>query len=357
LSHRYKLGTIDVEFDDAPTDLDNHRRHIEPWLAAVLQSEHLSLLLGNGFTTGIALAANAAPPSMTPVTFDAPGQDKVEAWALASAERAGRGDPTIEDQLRGALQLLGGLQILGHKHATKWEDAVRAALQSFAASVSHSEHAIREAIEHATAEGNEARRLLAGFMLTFGSRPAPRERLHLFTTNYDRLVEYGADLVGIRLLDRFVGGLTPVFRSSRLDVDLHYNPPGIRGEPRYLEGIIRFSKLHGSLDWEYDRGVVRRLPLPFGAESKPADALGSLMIYPNAAKDTETTQYPYAELFRDFAAAPRCRAAATCPARPLRGRRYPQRPRARLRHALPRLLPAEPRHRGTSWDRSDQPGR
>jgi hypothetical protein len=27
------------------------------------------------------------------------------------------------------------------------------------------------------------------------------------------------------------------------------------------------------------------------------------MIYPNAAKDTETTQYPYAELFRDFAAA------------------------------------------------------
>jgi hypothetical protein len=27
------------------------------------------------------------------------------------------------------------------------------------------------------------------------------------------------------------------------------------------------------------------------------------MIYPNAAKDVETTEYPYAELFRDFAAA------------------------------------------------------
>jgi hypothetical protein len=27
------------------------------------------------------------------------------------------------------------------------------------------------------------------------------------------------------------------------------------------------------------------------------------MIYPNPAKDVETTQYPYAELFRDFAAA------------------------------------------------------
>ena len=28
-----------------------------------------------------------------------------------------------------------------------------------------------------------------------------------------------------------------------------------------------------------------------------------LMIYPNAAKDTETSAYPYVELFRDFAAA------------------------------------------------------
>ena len=27
------------------------------------------------------------------------------------------------------------------------------------------------------------------------------------------------------------------------------------------------------------------------------------MVYPNAAKDTETSNYPYVELFRDFAAA------------------------------------------------------
>ena len=33
---------------------------------------------------------------------------------------------------------------------------------------------------------------------------------------------------------------------------------------------------------------------------KPVD---TVMIYPNPAKDVETTQYPYAELFRDFAAA------------------------------------------------------
>lgn len=72
---------------------------------------------------------------------------------------------------------------------------------------------------------------------------------NIFTTNYDRLIEAGADVAGLRLIDRFVGALSPIFRSSRMDVDMHYNPPGIRGEPRYLEGVARFTKLHGSLDW------------------------------------------------------------------------------------------------------------
>ena len=91
---------------------------------------------------------------------------------------------------------------------------------------------------------------------------------------------------------------------------MHYNPPGIRGEPRYLEGVARFTKLHGSLDWINVENDIRRIGLPFGAETlKPfLEAAGlsadfsSLMIYPNSAKDRETAEYPYVELFRDFAA-------------------------------------------------------
>jgi hypothetical protein len=153
---------------------------------------------------------------------------------------------------------------------------------------------------------------LVSFLMSFASRSGTRERLQLFTTNYDRYIEACADVAGLRLIDRFVGTLAPVFRASRLDVDLHYNPPGIRGEPRYLEGVARYTKLHGSVDWVDCDRVIRRIGIPFGATDiapflsvpglEGADAL-QLMIYPNAAKDRETASHPYVELFRDYAAA------------------------------------------------------
>ena len=121
-----------------------------------------------------------------------------------------------------------------------------------------------------------------------------------------------ADLLGLRIVDRFVGTLAPVFQSSRLGIDLHYNPPGIRGEPRYLEGVVRLTKLHGSVDWRSAAGPsggleVQRSAVPFGAAGGhpeiPSNPGEQLLIYPNATKDVETLQFPYAELFRDFAAA------------------------------------------------------
>lgn len=148
--------------------------------------------------------------------------------------------------------------------------------------------------------------------MSFASRIGVRERLNIFTTNYDRLIEAGAEIAGLHLLDRFLGNLMPIFRSSRLDLDMHYNPPGIRGEPRYLEGVARYTKLHGSVDWVQTDRDIRRIGLPFGATdiapffqtpSLCGATAHELMIYPNAAKDRETAGYPYVELFRDFASA------------------------------------------------------
>lgn len=295
------------------TDEFNHkdlRSRIEPWLTSLFQSEHLSLLAGSGLTHAVHyLAAETGAAGMDALTLSN-HQIEINQAAKKTSEAAGRKEGNLEDQLRVANELLRGLEILqktGEAEALREE--LTTGMQDFAQSILKSEAGI------ATADvGKRERALntLVTFLMSFASRTGVRDRLNIFTTNYDRLIEAGAELAGLHLLDRFLGNLMPIFRSSRLDLDMHYNPPGIRGEPRYLEGVARYTKLHGSVDWVQTGKDIRRIGLPFGAESvEPylqAPGLGGstahqLMIYPNAAKDRETADYPYVELFRDLAAA------------------------------------------------------
>ncbi len=294
------------------------RPRIEPWLTALVQSEHLSLLVGSGLTHAAhGIATESALPGMETIAFDILNEE-IAAEAERAAKLAGRDTGNFEDQIRTANELLRGLEIIAstktedaeeHEQITALRKGLRDALGSFAASILEGE---RQLVSAPGDRREEALNYLVSFLMSFASRSGTRERLHLFSTNYDRYLEAGADVAGLRLMDRFVGTLAPVFRASRLDVDLHYNPPGIRGEPRYLEGVARFTKLHGSVDWlDCDR-AIRRIGLPFGApEATPyitsagIDGAGAmqLMIYPNAAKDRETASHPYVELFRDLAAA------------------------------------------------------
>ena len=304
---------------------DKLRPRIEPWITALVQSEHLSLLLGSGLTHAAHAIATVDPlPSMSTISFEVL-DDEIATEAKRAAKLAGRESGNFEDQVRAVNELLRGLEIIVSTKATdapereqikRVRNGLRVALDSFACSILAGE---RQLVSAPTEKREQAFNHLVSFLLSFASRSGTRERLHLFTTNYDRYVEAGADVAGLRLIDRFVGTLAPVFRASRLDVDLHYNPPGIRGEPRYLEGVARFTKLHGSVDWVDSGRTIRRIGLPFGAEGispylaapglRGADAM-QLMVYPNAAKDRETAAYPYVELFRDFAAAT-CRPNST----------------------------------------------
>ncbi|WP_052159157.1 SIR2 family protein [Alcaligenes faecalis] len=285
------------------------REHIEPWLTSLFQSEHLSLLAGSGLTHAVhrlATGESAAGMERLPLTTC---QDKINAATEASASQAGRKAGNVEDQLRVANELLRGLEILQDEQADTLREELEAGMKTFAESILKSETGIAAAPD---SQREQAFNTLVTFLMSFASRIGTRDRLSIFTTNYDRLIEAGAELAGVHLLDRFLGNLMPIFRSSRLDLDMHYNPPGIRGEPRYLEGVARFTKLHGSVDWIQTGKDIRRIGLPFGANTvEPylqAPGLGGatahkLMIYPNAAKDRETADYPYVELFRDLASA------------------------------------------------------
>lgn len=295
---------------DQTFGLKELRSRVEPWLTALFQSEHLSLLAGSGLTHAVHyLAAGKAAAGMSAVMLSS-YQAEIKKAAEDAAEKAGREKGNLEDQLRAANELLRGLEILGQSaEAETLRTELTNTLKEFAKSILQSETGIATAAED---KREQAFNALVTFLMSFASRTGVRDRMNIFTTNYDRLIEAGAELAGLHLLDRFLGNLMPIFRSSRLDLDMHYNPPGIRGEPRYLEGVVRFTKLHGSVDWVQADKDIRRIGLPFGADEvgpylKAPGLNGAsahkLMIYPNAAKDRETSDYPYVELFRDLAAA------------------------------------------------------
>lgn len=307
-----KVGTFQEVFDrDEKLDFFELRKEVEPWLSALFQSEHLSLLTGSGLSIAVSNASEVDAVDMSAVEFGLELEEEVDRKAQSLAEETGRQEANIEHQLRAASALLDGLETLGDDNlaldntgTSEWREAVNNILRGFARSVLGMEKDIRSATDDGETTGADQ---LVSFLLSFSSRLPSRDRLHIFTTNYDRVLEWGCDAAGIKILDQFVGQVQPRLRASRLNLDYHYNPPGIRGEPRYVEGVARLTKLHGSVDWVDTDGGVVRTPVPFGPPDPPPqlpdNPLDALIVYPNASKDIDTAHFPYSELLRDFSAA------------------------------------------------------
>jgi len=236
---------------NTPVGPSELRPRIEPWLTALFQSEHLGLLIGSGLPQAIhRLATNKALPGMGSAKFTQ-FENEIGMAANASAKAAGRETGNLEDQIRVASDILRGLEILGltDKESSEKAKSLRTELElvlrNFVTAILGGENGL---ITAKAEKQTEAFNYLVSFLMSFASRTGTRERLQIFTTNYDRFIEAGAEVAGLHLIDRFVGSLAAIFRSSRLEVDVHYNPPGIRGEPRYLEGVAKITKLHGSLE-------------------------------------------------------------------------------------------------------------
>ena len=315
-SDYYRLGNNEFPDDNNYSDdKKDHKKIIEPWLSAIFQSEHLSLLVGNGLTTAVNSKGNnkgknvevevgtenekGSKDIMRKIDWksklykDKPLEyaEKINEYVSKTAQDSAN----FEDSIRAALQLIEGLTVMQENDkAVEWKNAVKTELNKIITEIIKYENKI--------SEDKEKINLLVRFLLSLSNRPARQDRLNIFTTNYDRVIEYGCDRAGIRIIDRFIGSISPIFNATRMNIDVHYNPPGIKGEPRYLQGVIRLTKLHGSLDWQWVNNEIKRVPLGFGDEHTK-DSKDAAIIYPNPAKDLDSTNYPYSELFRDFAAA------------------------------------------------------
>jgi hypothetical protein len=311
---------IDIETKDYKKNNEYNRQKIrekvEPWLTAVFQSEHLSLLIGSG----LSIALTGSGSMMKRIEFKGDYKEKIKNKADEEAQKMGRQEANLEDDLRVAIELLKGYEIIGfNRKSTSLKNEINDQLKRLLNLIIGYEKEFldktnnnAELNDNNISDENIDRKeknlllLLEQFLLSFSTRTATRDRLNIFTTNYDRFIEYGLDEVGILTLDRFIGKLKPIMRFHRIDLDYHYNPPGIRGEPRYVEGVVRFTKLHGSIDWKFEGDQIVRMPLPFGEnvnEKYFADPFDKVVIYPNSNKAIETAFFPYSELFRDFSTA------------------------------------------------------
>lgn len=324
---------IDLEKFKSENEFDylKIRKKVEPWLTALFQSEHLSLLVGTGLSTALSIKVDNQNNPLNPDSSESNSDNQknnnqkngnsenlmgrmnfsdsfkvIAEKADKEAKELGRGQANFEDDFRVALKLLEGYEIIKKLHkARSLEKKLENNLKNFIESILENE---RNFLEGEKKENqSQKKRLLENFLLSFGSRTATRERLNIFTTNYDRFIEYGLDEAGLLTIDRFIGKLNPTMHFHRIELDYHYNPPGIRGEPRYVEGVVKFTKLHGSLDWKFENNKVIKIPLPFGAdkdfEKYLRNMLNSVVIFPNSSKAYETSFFPYSELFRDFSSA------------------------------------------------------
>lgn len=82
-------------------------KKIEPWLTAVFQSEHLSLLVGSG----LPIALTGKNSMMPRIEFEGTYRDLIKQKASEEANHMGRGEANFEDDIRISIELLKGLEI------------------------------------------------------------------------------------------------------------------------------------------------------------------------------------------------------------------------------------------------------
>ncbi len=129
------------------------------------------------------------------------------------------------------------------------------------------------------------------FLLKFARRGNKSRRANLFTTNYDLVFEVAASNTGYILNDGFSFSYPRKFLSTNFNIDFVQSRIANK-EPNYLEKVINYYKLHGSIDWERagDSGVTK----------KNGKADSPLMIFPRASKYEMSYQSPYLEMITAF---------------------------------------------------------
>lgn len=126
-----------------------------------------------------------------------------------------------------------------------------------------------------------------------GRRGVRKPRAKLFTTNYDLCFEEVARRARFTLIDGFSHALEQTYDRINFTVD-HVRRDLGRDTPDYLQNVLQFYKLHGSIDWRRVDGEILRTK---------ADVGSPVLIYPRSSKYQESFDAPYLDMLSAFQAA------------------------------------------------------
>ena len=153
------------------------------------------------------------------------------------------------------------------------------------------------------------------FVAKLVARDPSLGRVHVFTTNYDTLLEQAMDDLGIRFSDGFVGNVRKRFDPSAFTLDLYYPGDVAEGRVRRFDKFLHLYKTHGSVNWRrtqagavvqssyepYSWADWNRLRVETKAKAINEDFTAqkaSVAILPTENKFVQTLGLPYAHLFR-----------------------------------------------------------
>lgn len=159
------------------------------------------------------------------------------------------------------------------------------------------------------------------FFAKLVARDATLGRSHVFTLNYDTLIEQALDHLGIHYWDGFTGRTEALFDPATYGLDLYFPGEIAEGRVRRFDKFLHLYKLHGSIHWREreDHPITASHSdlAPFvkwckeKAGEPPESYISSfnrlwenrehpIAILPTSNKFVQTLDMPYAHLFRLF---------------------------------------------------------
>lgn len=255
-------------------------------LSDTIRAQKLIVLTGLGTSLCVKdAAAKAKAPTMSDLwnavrdEYGGAGVAKRPTWAeVLEIARQPEGNTNIEELLSRCKTAEGFEQ---GENQTK--------IQRF---IADAERIIRTKVDFL--DPSETLPLHEGFLRRLGRRSTRRERLKLFTTNYDRCFEHAAQRAGFVVMDGFTMAQPAIFEPMHFSYDVVRRGPNADA-PDYIENLFQLYKIHGSIDWELNettKQIVKK-----EKTEKP------LLIYPRNTKYELAFAQPYLEMISSFQAA------------------------------------------------------